>query len=270
MWDLQFPAAPDSTGFSGTVMAEENSLKAPSLVTKLAYTFTRRHQKALDDFTPYVTARWIITGAFLFLYATRTFILQGWYIIAYALGIYLLNLFVQFLTPQIDPEMLADDPESEAALPTKSSDEFRPFVRRLPEFKLWLAAQRAVTLAFLATFFQVFNVPVFWPILVLYFFVLFGISMKHRIQHMIKHKYLPFTVGKPQHKGKTVSLFFFVFFSLLDSSRVRTRLLRFGCCSLFDHRRTLARLLAPSDLRSAQRCCACETVVVVLPCCMIA
>jgi len=65
----------------------------------------------------------------------------------------------------------------------KQSDdrEFRPFVRRLPEFKFWLQAQRSVLFAIMATFFDAFNVPVFWPILVLYFLILFGVSMKQRI-----------------------------------------------------------------------------------------
>ena len=67
------------------------------------------------------------------------------------------------------------------------------------------AAQRAVVFAFAATFFEAFNVPVFWPILVLYFCVLFALSMKERIRHMVRHKYLPFTVGKPAFKGKEVS-----------------------------------------------------------------
>lgn len=57
--------------------------------------------------------------------------LQGFYIVSYALGIYNLNLLLGFLTPQIDPEM--EGP----TLPDKGSDEFRPFVRRLPEFKFW-------------------------------------------------------------------------------------------------------------------------------------
>lgn len=30
---------------------------------------------------------------------------QGWYIVTYALGIYLLNLFIAFLTPKIDPAL---------------------------------------------------------------------------------------------------------------------------------------------------------------------
>jgi hypothetical protein len=46
------------------------------------------------------------------------------------------------------------------------------------------------------TLFDVFDVPVFWPILVMYFLALFFVTMKSRIKHMIKYKYLPFTTGK--------------------------------------------------------------------------
>ena len=41
------------------------------------------------------------------------------------------------------------------------------------------------------------------PILVVYFVVLFSISMKRQIRHMIKYKYLPFSFGKPRF-GKAV------------------------------------------------------------------
>ena len=57
----------------------------------------------------------------------------GFYIVTYALGIYNLNLLLGFLTPQVDPEL--EGP----TLPSKGQDEFRPFVRRLPEFKFWCA-----------------------------------------------------------------------------------------------------------------------------------
>ncbi len=136
--------------------------------------------------------------------------LQGWYIVTYALGIYLLNLFIAFLTPKIDPALQDYDGklvcfrllafcsflknfkclwalavwlihsasccktmttrhtslsitiqvlisffhwsfkllmimklfyscfvEDGPSLPTKSSEEFKPFMRRLPEFKFW-------------------------------------------------------------------------------------------------------------------------------------
>ena len=39
---------------------------------------------------------------------------------------------------------------------------------RLPEFKFWMHSGRAFLLGFGATFFAVFDVPVFWPILLLY------------------------------------------------------------------------------------------------------
>ena len=65
------------------------------------------------------------------------FWLQGFYIVTYALGIYNLNLLLGFLTPQVDPEL--EGP----TLPSRAEEEFRPFVRRLPEFKAWLALQHS-------------------------------------------------------------------------------------------------------------------------------
>jgi Rer1 family len=46
------------------------------------------------------------------------------------------------------------------------------------------------------TLFTVFDVPVFWPILLLYWLMLFTVTMKRQIKHMIKYRYLPFTTGK--------------------------------------------------------------------------
>lgn len=46
------------------------------------------------------------------------------------------------------------------------------------------------------TLFPVFDVPVFWPILLLYWLVLFTVTMKRQIKHMIKHKYVPWSTGK--------------------------------------------------------------------------
>lgn len=59
------------------------------------------------------------------------------------------------------------------SLPTKQDEEFRPFIRRLPEFKFWHSATRAVAISFACSWFEVFNVPVFWPVLVMYWFMLF-------------------------------------------------------------------------------------------------
>jgi hypothetical protein len=92
-------------------------------------------------------------------------------------------------------------------LPSQRDDEFRPFVRRLPEWQFWsvrqfsvgrpyshifplsigthfirLSSTRATLIALFCTFSEVFDVPVYWPILVVYFFTLFALTMRRQIQ----------------------------------------------------------------------------------------
>ena len=58
------------------------------------------------------------------------------------------------------------------------------------------AFTKALCVAFVLTFFSIFDVPVFWPILLLYWIVLFILTMKRQIRHMIKYRYIPFSLGK--------------------------------------------------------------------------
>ena len=65
--------------------------------------------------------------------------IQGFHIITYALHIYYLNLFIAFLTPKVDPmtyDDVHDDDDNEPTLPTTNQTEFKPFIRRLNEFKV--------------------------------------------------------------------------------------------------------------------------------------
>ncbi|KAG6488051.1 hypothetical protein ZIOFF_056809 [Zingiber officinale] len=233
--------------------------------------FSRAFQYYLDKSTPHATERWIGTAGVAAIYCLRVYLLQGFYIISYGLGIYLLNLLIGFLSPLVDPELEVSDG---LALPTRGSDEFKPFVRRLPEFKfchaaytlptlansirqwpvvscsstsvgcimcsvlcsclcpLWVfglssfthaapmiclypllfrgahvggqtrySITKAFCVAFVMTFFSVFDVPVFWPILLCYWVVLFFLTMKRQITHMIKFKYVPFSLGKQVSLG---------------------------------------------------------------------
>ncbi|XP_054286847.1 protein RER1 isoform X1 [Macrosteles quadrilineatus] len=163
--------------------------------------FQQRYQKMLDDVTPFLTGRWIGAVVLVIIFLGRIFILQGWYIVTYALGIYHLNLFIAFLSPKIDPAISDYEDDGGPELPTRANEEFRPFIRRLPEFKFWYSVTKSTVIATICTFFDCFNIPVFWPILVMYFITLFGITMKRQIKHMIKYRYLPFTHGKPKYQG---------------------------------------------------------------------
>eukprot|EP01135_Chromosphaera_perkinsii_P003474 Nk52_evm12s244 gene=Nk52_evmTU12s244 len=189
---------------------EPSDSLAPAKAHPLLEKIQQKYQKLLDDSVPHLTARWIVCGVLLLTYFIRTIYLQGWYIVTYALGIYLLNLFIAFLTPRFDPatEMGGDSGDEEddgLSLPTKRNEEFRPFIRRLPEFKFWHRSVNAILFSWVCTFFEFTNVPVFWPILVMYFLLLFFLTMKRQIKHMIKHKYVPWEFGKKKYAGKSDS-----------------------------------------------------------------
>mmetsp|Transcript_24232 Transcript_24232/g.33224 ORF Transcript_24232/g.33224 Transcript_24232/m.33224 type:complete len:185 (-) Transcript_24232:74-628(-) len=158
-------------------------------------TWSRKLQYVLDKSSPLVLYRWIFCSVVLSIYCLRVYYLNGWFIVTYGLGIYLLNQLIGFLSPQVDPE----ETDIDVGLPTREKEEFRPFARRLPEFKFWYSCTRAVVMAGTMTFFELFNVPVFWPILLLYFIVLFVITMKRQIRHMIKYRYVPFSWGKAKY-----------------------------------------------------------------------
>ena len=73
-----------------------------------------------------------------------------------ALAIYLLNLLLAFLQPKFDPsleeDLLADEIEEGgdvvSPLPSQRDDEFRPFVRRLPEWQFWCETRFSIMYPF--------------------------------------------------------------------------------------------------------------------------
>eukprot|EP00252_Welwitschia_mirabilis_P026207 TRINITY_DN848_c0_g1_i3.p1 TRINITY_DN848_c0_g1~~TRINITY_DN848_c0_g1_i3.p1 ORF type:complete len:180 (+),score=8.88 TRINITY_DN848_c0_g1_i3:109-648(+) len=143
-------------------------------------------QRYLDKSVPHQVGRWIGTLAVASIYIIRVYYIQGFYIISYGLGIYVLNLLIGFLSPQVDPET---EVLEGASLPTRDSDEY--------------ALTKAFCVAFVMTFFSVFDVPVFWPILLCYWIVLFILTMKRQISHMIRYKYVPYSRGKQRYTGKS-------------------------------------------------------------------
>lgn len=164
-----------------------------------------KQQHYLDRATPHTLPRWAVWFILLAFFLVRVLIiLNGWYIVTYAVAIFMLNQFIAFLTPKIDPAM-QDYEEDGLTLPTKANEEFRPFMRQLPELKFWYSTLKAILIGHFCTCFDFFNIPVFWPILIMYFIILFAVTMKKQIRHMIKYKYLPFTHGKTHYKGKADS-----------------------------------------------------------------
>lgn len=107
----------------------------PGQAVALRTQYERKLQQFLDASVPHTAARWAVFSAVVVLYTVRVMLLKGFYIVTYGIGIFNLNLVIGFLTPAFDPDQ--DAP----TLPT-TEQEFKPFVRRVPEFKFWCAARR--------------------------------------------------------------------------------------------------------------------------------
>jgi Rer1 family len=69
--------------------------------SRLAAAYNQRLQVLLDKAAPWVAARWAVWLALTLLFALRVWWLKGFYIVAYALGIFNLNLLLGFLSPQV-------------------------------------------------------------------------------------------------------------------------------------------------------------------------
>ena len=55
-----------------------------------------------------------------------------------------------------------------------------------------------MVIATICTFFEAFNIPVFWPILVMYFIILFVITMKRQIRVSIHISLIILNIGEKQ------------------------------------------------------------------------
>lgn len=185
-------------------LSHQDSSSNDNFISRLYHRYCSHLQRILDKITPLHFFRWLVIAFLLFFFMYRVVVLQGFYIIAYVLGIFLLNQFILFLTPVMVDDLDYDD-DDEPKLPTKSDEEFRPFMRRLPEFKFWYTTFKSLLISLFCTCFEIFDIPVFWPILVMYFITLFMVTMKRQIRHMIKHRYVPFSYGKVRYQGKSES-----------------------------------------------------------------
>lgn len=61
----------------------------------------RRYRQMLDKTVTHTTIRWVFLVTLLALFIVRIWFLQGWFIVTYGLGIFLLNLFIGFITPLV-------------------------------------------------------------------------------------------------------------------------------------------------------------------------
>ena len=168
-----------------------DSISDASFLNKIKLYFNSIRDKIII----YRVLRWSFIAVLFTIYFIRILYIQGYYALTYCIGIHFLNSFIGFISPLEDPEE-ADLDEGESHLPQRNNEEFRPFQRKLKEYEFWRIMFWTLIISIPMTFFEVFNIPVFWPLLLVYFILIFVLIMRKQIKHMIKYHYLPWDSGK--------------------------------------------------------------------------
>lgn len=155
-----------------------------------------------DKLVPMYKERWLIFFICLITYFIRIIIIESHYLITYILSIYLLHALIGFCTPR---EESIPDPfenfDDDVYIPQTIDDEFRPFLRRLPEYDFWSICMKLISICFITTFFNIFDVPVSLPILILYFIFMVILTIRNLYKHMKKYQYNPFFNNKEKFKS---------------------------------------------------------------------
>jgi ABC-type multidrug transport system permease subunit len=75
--------------------------ETPSQAEFFRAALQRRMRHWLDSSVPHVAGRWVLFIALLSLFMIRVYFLQGFFIVTYGLGIYILNQFIGFISPPV-------------------------------------------------------------------------------------------------------------------------------------------------------------------------
>ncbi|CAJ1008500.1 putative Rer1 family [Leishmania naiffi] len=183
-------------------MPPSHDLLGPSIDHSFLRKARVTYKHYLDVSVPHRGLRWCFFAFLAILYVARVVTFGGFYVITYGLCIHLLYLLLLLITPLSDP----DEGEG-TSLPTTHAhdEEYRPFMPKVQEFVVWKQMFTVVAVCLFLTMFSFLDIPVFWPILVLYFLVLFATQVGGRVRHMIKHGYVPWNTGKPKFVPKNTS-----------------------------------------------------------------
>ena len=185
--------------FSGEGQPQSSTINEKSLAETTIFGKFKFYKNIIrDKIIIYRLERWLIVVNLALIFMIRVVKSQGFYCLAYYVCIHILNSFIEFISPLEDPEEYGLN-SGDSHLPQKNNEEFKPFQRKVKEYRFWSIVFSTFLVAILMTFSKAFDIPVFWPVLLFYFVLIFYIVMRRQIQHMIKYHYLPWNTGKMKY-----------------------------------------------------------------------
>ncbi|XP_047957104.1 protein RER1C-like [Salvia hispanica] len=76
------------THADGSTTTTASAASTSSAISQWKFAVSQRFQHFLDKSTPYLLYRWTVFLCIALMYGLRVFLLQGFYVVSYALGIY--------------------------------------------------------------------------------------------------------------------------------------------------------------------------------------
>ena len=137
--------------------------------------FLTKFEKWFNSWFPYSIFLYLITFNLAILFWYRIISQQAWFILAYALAIYHLNLVIRFFTPK---------KQDCSDLNNINLQE----LRALSLSKLWFLSTLSTSFALISTLFDSLEIPVFGSILIVYFVILLAMSCR-RLNNKLHEKY---------------------------------------------------------------------------------
>lgn len=150
----------------------------------------RFDQYVADKILIYIKTRWAIAGFLAFVYVSRVIINGSHVVVSYVAGVYLLHSFVSFMTP--DDENIPDPFDADyqdTYVPNNIDNDYKPYVRKLPEYTLWVFTIQILVIIIILSMFEFADIPVFSPILISYFIFMLVVTLYTVISHSKKYKY---------------------------------------------------------------------------------
>ena len=188
-----------SNYFSGEEQPQSSKINEKSIADKTLFEKFNLYCNIIKDkIIIYQLERWLIVMILALIYIIRIVLTKGYYCLTYCIGIHILNSCIGFISPLEDPEEY-DLNSEDSFLPQKNNEEFKPFQRKIKEYTFWSMVCGTLLFSIPMTFFKAIDIPVFWPLLLAYFILIFALVMRRQIQHMIKYHYLPWDAGKMKY-----------------------------------------------------------------------
>lgn len=164
--------------------------------------------RKIDKYIFFIKSRWIFTLFAFSFYIYRIITFGGFYFISYAMGLFLLQLTVQFFQPlgfpSIDDDFMDGDVYGDLPIGGQGgNEESKPLIRSVSEFKFWQNVTICICIAIFCSFFRIFDLPVYWPFLLFFFLVLMVRTAKKMLQHMNRFNY-GFFYSSGKTKGRTI------------------------------------------------------------------